>query len=173
MTTKISNKQLEELQDAGAKQYKRLQFELDFDKSYIRELSEEFDKKNQHRVSRELVAERGNEEFVILGYEYDAAGQIGEIYQKKQKAGAKIPMTVDDLLKLFGNLTKTNEMENFIKERMDNLMETLSNKNHKQEQQAATKPSKEAPTPERKVRRTEVSKETATYIKSRGSRQTS
>lgn len=174
MTPKISNKQLEDLQDAGAKQYKRMQFELDFDKISIRELSQEFDEKNQHRISRELVAERGNEEFVILGYEYDANGQIGDIYQKKQKTGAKIPLTVDDLLKLFGNLTKTNEMESFIKERMDNLMDTLSkNKKSKQEPQAAATPVKEAQTTERKVRRTEVSKETASYIKSRGARQTS
>jgi len=118
--------------------------------STIKETYSDLDQKNPVLVSRELIAD----DHVMLGVEYAPDGAAVRAYTTDAN-GKKISMT---------NIDEKNKYEDFA------LRDVISEHLQKISNLTENKKVKETKTvePERKVRKTEVSKETANYINRRG-----
>jgi len=118
MSTEKNTEKLEKLQDAMLKKYKESKENLGFDTVSLRTVTRNYDKK-EVVVAREIVAKKGDKEFIPFGIEYADSGSVGAVYKKMNNTNTSL--NIEDLLDF-------DQFKGFVNDRMSRLENQVTKK---------------------------------------------
>lgn len=149
MNTENKTKKMEELQKAVLNKYKDSKASFGYDTVSLRTRTRNYDG-NEVIYAKEIVATKGNKEFIPFGIGYTDNMEVGEIYQKISDDVTSLQ--IQDLLSL-------DQFKDFVNTRMTKLEQQYANKKSKpvrtaEPQKRETKKTQISPTALRRTKET-------------------